>query len=127
MKYLKRKKSQRSNPKNCFPEEAPKYMSLYESFDFLKEVSGLLKLDFTLTEFGGTFFAGFSWCLFFLDQGENYTGIKLAKTQSVKIQLKSRETPVDKNVGKMKQNLDTRGLLTPKSAKLTCYSILKIH
>ena len=66
MKDIKRKKkSQRSNPKNCFPEEAPKYMSLYESFDFLKEVSGLLKLDFTLTEFGGTFFAGFFPDVFF--------------------------------------------------------------
>ena len=40
-------------------------MSLYESFDFLKEVSGLLKLDFTLTEFGGTFFAGFFPDVFF--------------------------------------------------------------
>ena len=34
MKDIKRKKSERSNPKNCLPEEAPKYMSLYESFDF---------------------------------------------------------------------------------------------
>ena len=41
-------------------------MSLYESFDFLKEVSGLLKLDFTLTEFGGTFFADFFPDVFFL-------------------------------------------------------------
>ena len=34
MKDIKRKKSERSNPKNCLPEEAPKYMSLYESFNF---------------------------------------------------------------------------------------------
>ena len=33
-KDIKRKESQRSNPKNCLSEEAPKDMSLYESFDF---------------------------------------------------------------------------------------------
>ena len=34
--------------------------------------------------------------------------------------------PVHKNVEKMKQNIDRRRL-TPKSAKLVCYPILKIQ
>ena len=51
---------------------------------------------------------------------------KLTKTQSMKTQVKSGEIPVHKNVGKMKQNIDSRRL-TPKSAKSTFYLILKIH
>ena len=47
--YHKRKENQVSNMKNLLPEEAPKGksakdMSLYKSFDFLKELSGLQKL-----------------------------------------------------------------------------------
>ena len=43
----------------------------------------------------------------------------------MKIQVKSGEIPVCKNVGKMKPKVDSRRL-APKSAKLTCYPILKI-
>ena len=50
----------------------------------------------------------------------------LTKTQSMKTQVKSGKIPVHKNVGKMKQNVDSRRL-TPKSAKSTFYLILKIH
>ena len=42
----------------------------------------------------------------------------------MKIQVKSGEIPVRKNVGKIMQNFDSRRL-TPKSAKLKCYPILK--
>ena len=44
----------------------------------------------------------------------------------MKTQVKSGEIPVRKDVGKMKQNVDSRRL-TPKLAKLTCYPILKIQ
>ena len=64
----------------------------------------------------------FSRCLFFLFQGENYTGKKLAEPQSVKIQVNSREIRFRKNVGKMKQNVDTRRLI-PRSAKVDMLSI----
>ena len=68
----------------------------------------------------------FSQCLFFLGQGEKCTGKKLAETQSMKTQVKSGKIQVRKNVGKMKQNVDSRRL-TPNSAKLTRYQILKIQ
>ena len=42
------------------------------------------------------------------------------------MQVKSGEIPVCRNVGKMKQNVDSRRLKA-KSAKLTCYLILKIQ
>ena len=61
---------------------------------------------------------------FFLGQGEKYTRKKLVETQSMKTQVKSGEIPVHKNFGKIMQNVDSRRL-TPKSAKLTCYPILK--
>ena len=51
---------------------------------------------------------------------------KLTETHSMKTQVKLREIPVHKNVGKMKQNVDSRRL-TPKLAKLTCYEILEIQ
>ena len=44
----------------------------------------------------------------------------------MKTQVKSGEIQVRKNVGKMKQNVDSRRL-TPNSAKLTRYQILKIQ
>ena len=44
---------------------------------------------------------------------------KPAETQSMKIQVKSGEIPVCKNVGKIMQYVGSRRL-TPKSAKLTC-------
>ena len=44
----------------------------------------------------------------------------------MKTQVKLREIPVHENVGKMKQNVDSRRL-TPKLAKLTCYEILEIQ
>ena len=110
-------------------------MSLYESFDFLKEVSGLLKLHFPLKDYiiggyfwlssGEHFLPAFLPVSFFLGQGEKYTGKNLAETQPVVIQVKSGETPVCKSVEKMKQNVDSLRL-TPKLAKMTCYPIPKI-
>ena len=47
------------------------------------------------------------------------------KTQSMKIQVESGEILVRKNVGKIMQNVVSH-TLTPKSAKFTCYPILKI-
>ena len=44
----------------------------------------------------------------------------------MKIQVKSGEIPVRKNVGKMKQNVDSFRF-APKSAKLTCYPMLKFQ
>ena len=73
---------------------------------------------------GNIFCRLFSRCLFFLGQGEKYTGKRLIETQSMKTWVKSGEIPVRINIGKMKQNVDSRRL-TYKSAKLTCYSILK--
>ena len=73
---------------------------------------------------GEIFFSGFFGGFFFLSKVEKYTGKKLAETQSMKIQAKSEEIPVRKNVGKIMQNVDSRRL-TPKSAKLTYYPILK--
>ena len=72
-------------------------MSLYESFDFSEGGIRVAKISFSLerlyygrifsTEFGETFFAGFfSRCLFFIGQGEKYTG-----KNSYKIQVKSGE------------------------------------
>ena len=62
-------------------------MSLYESFDFSEGDIGVAKIAFSLerlyygriflTEFGGTFFAGFF-------PGGSYTGKKLTETQSMK-------------------------------------------
>ena len=78
------------------------------------------------TKFGRTFFAGFfQVSLFFWDQGENTPGKNFPETQSVKIELKSGEIPVLKNLGKIIWNVDSRSL-TPKSAKLAYHQILKI-
>ena len=82
--------------------------------------------DFGGKEFGGKFFSGFFPGFFFLSKVEKYTGKKLAETQSMKIQAKSEEIPVRKNVGKIMQNVDSRRL-TPKSAKLMCYPLIKIQ
>ena len=76
--YHKRKESRVSNLKNCLPEEPPKEksakdMSLCESFDFLKELSGLQKLHLPLKDY----MDGYFW----LSLGE----------QSMKIQVKSGE------------------------------------
>ena len=74
-KDIKRKESQRSNPKNCLPEEAPKDMSLYESFDFFEKEISFAKIAFSLerlyygriflTEFGGHFLSAFFPVSFF--------------------------------------------------------------
>ena len=72
-----------------------------------------------MTEFGGTFFAGFFPGLFFFSgQAENTPGKNPAETQSIKIQVKSGEILVRKNVGKIVQNVDSPRV-APKSAKLT--------
>ena len=75
---------------------------------------------------GQHFLLAFFLVSFFLRPRRKLHRKKLAETQSMKIQVKSGEIPVRKNVGKMKQNVDSRRL-TPKSAKLTCYPILKIQ
>ena len=82
-KDIKRKESQRSNPKNCLWEEAPKDMSLYKSFDFSEGGIGVAKIAFSFKRlyYGWIFFS--RW-LFFLGQGEKYTGKKLTETQSMK-------------------------------------------
>ena len=57
-------------------------------------------------------------CPFFSGQGENTPGKNLAETQSMKIQVKSGEILVQKNVRKIMQNVDIPRV-TPKLAKLT--------
>ena len=59
--HHKRKESQVSNLKHFLPEEAPKEksakdMSLYESFNFLKELSGLPKLHLPLKDYMDRYF-----------------------------------------------------------------------
>ena len=66
----------------------------------------------------------FFWLSFFSGEGEKTPRKTHAETQSVKVQVKSGEIPARKNVGKIMQNVDSRRL-TPKSAKLTCYHIIK--
>ena len=44
-------------------------------------------------------------CLFFLRQRESTSGKNPAESQSMKIQVKSEEIPVRKNVGKIMQNV----------------------
>ena len=109
-------------------------MSLYELSNYSEGVIGVAKIGFSLErlygrifliEFGRTFFCGlFSRCLFFLGQGENTPGKNPAEAQSMKIQVKSGEIQVRKNVDN--QNVDSRRR-TAKSAKLTCYLVLKIQ
>ena len=104
-------------------------MSLYESCDFSEGVIEVAKIEFSLegvygpiflTEFGGKLFASFFPSLFFFSQGENPPPKKNpAETQSMKIQVKSGEILVCKNVGKIMQNIGSRRL-TSKSTKLTC-------
>ena len=47
-KDIKRKKSKRSNPKNCLPEEAPKDTSPSKSLDFSEAGIGVGKIAFSL-------------------------------------------------------------------------------
>ena len=58
-------------------------MSLYKSFDFSEGGIGVAKIAFSLKDFimDGYFFS--RW-LFFLGQGEKYTGKKLTEIQSMK-------------------------------------------
>ena len=104
-------------------------MSFYESFDFSEAGIGVAKIAFSFERlyrvWGNIFCRLFPW-LFFLGQGEKYTGKRLAGTQSMKIQVKSGEIPIRKNVGKILQNVDSRRL-TLKWAKLAYYSTLKIQ
>ena len=103
-------------------------MSLYGSCDFSEGVIEVAKIAFSLervygriflTEFRGTFFAGFFPGLFFSTKEKIHREKTLAETQSMKIQVKSGEIPVRKNVGKIMQNVGRR-TLTTKAAKLTC-------
>ena len=80
------------------------------------------------TEFERTFFAGFFLFFFyFWGQGENTPGTTHLPPRNLvkKVQVKSGEIPVLKNLRKIIWNVDSRSL-TPKSAKSTCHPILKI-
>ena len=94
---------------------------------FLKELCRLQKLYFLLKEY----MDGYFWLsleeyflqaffpIFFSSAKEKiHRGKKPTETQSMRIQVKSREIIVCKNVGKIMQNVGSR-TLTPKSAKLT--------
>ena len=132
-KHHKRKKVKRQIRKIAsqkkHPMENPRKIWVYTShLIFMKELSRFLKIVFSrervygrifLTEFGGTFFAGLYPDLFSLAKEKIHREKNLADTQSMKIQVKSGEIPVCKNVGKIMQNVGSRRL-TPKSAKLTC-------
>ena len=95
---------------------------------FPKELSRLKKIAFSLervygriflTEFRGTFFAGFFPGLFSSAKEKIHREKTLAETQSMKIQVKSGEIPVRKKVGKIMKKVSSRRL-TLKSTKLTC-------
>ena len=83
--HHKRKESQVWNLKYFLPEESPKNksakdMSLYESFDFLKELSRLQKIDYKDGYFWLSleehFFCGLFPAVFFLRPRRKYTGKK---------------------------------------------------
>ena len=79
------------------------------------------------TKFVGTFlYRLFSRYLFFLSHREKTPEKTPTETQSMKIQVKLGEMPVRKNVGKIMQNVNSCRV-TSKSARLTCYSTLKIQ
>ena len=74
------------------------------------------------------FLQGFFYFLFlFWGQGENTPGTTHLPPRNLvkKVQVKSGEIPVLKNLRKIIWNVDSRSL-TPKSAKSTCHPILKI-
>ena len=50
------------------------------------------------------------WVSFFLGEGEKTPRKTHVENQSVKVQVKSGEIPVCKNVGKIMQNVDSRRL-----------------
>ena len=100
---------------------------------FLKQLSGLQKLHFPLKEYMERlyglnlvehFLQIFFHVFFFLRPRRKYTEKKPPKNSANKIQVKSGEIPVLKNLGKTIRNIDSR-TLTSKSAKLTCNPILK--
>ena len=73
------------------------------------------------------FFTGFfPGIFFFLSHREKTPEKTPTETQSMKIQVKLGEMPVRKNVGKIMQNVNSCRV-TSKSARLTCYSTLKIQ
>ena len=72
-------------------------MSLHESFDFSEGVIEVAKPPFSLERLYGQIFL-------------TEFGKSPAETQSMKIQVKSGEIPVRKNVGKIMQNVGSRRL-----------------
>ena len=64
-RYLKEKKVKDQIRKTVSQKKHTKAWVYTNHSIFLKEVLGLLKLHFTLTELGGTFFAGFFPGVFF--------------------------------------------------------------
>ena len=117
--HHKRKKSQVSNLKNCLPEEAPneksaKDMSLYESFDFLKELLGLQKLNLPFKDgyfwlsLGNIFLRAFFPLSFFLRPRRKYTGKKAHRNSvsenSSKVRRKASPEERWKNYAKRRQS-----------------------
>ena len=96
-------------------------MSLYESFDFYEVITEVANIAFSLERvYGRTFLTEFFPGVFFFQAKEKIHQEKdPAETQSKDLQVKSEETPVHKDVGKIMQNIGSRRL-TPKSAKLIC-------
>ena len=91
----------------------------------LKELSRLQSFHFPLKEYMDRYFwlsLDEQFCRLFSQsffQRENTPRKNPTETQSMKIQVKSGEIPVRKNVGKIMQNVGRR-TLTTKAAKLTC-------
>ena len=104
--HHKRKESQVSNLKNFLPEEAPKEksakdMSLYESFDFLKELSGFQKLHLPLKDY----MDGYYW----LSLVEHFfagslPGVFFSQAKEKIHQEKLRRNSVNENSSKVRRN-----------------------
>ena len=99
--HHKRKENQVSNMKNFLPEEAPKEksakdMSLYESFDFLKELSGLQKLHLLLKNK----MDGYFW----LSLGNIYLRAFFLRPRRKYTEKKPRRNSVNENSSKVRRN-----------------------
>ena len=132
--HHKGKESQVSNLKSCLSEEAPKEKSakdgsLYESLDFSEIFIGVEKIPsflerlsgkIFLTELGGTHFCG--RCRFFLRPRKKCTTKKPRRNS-----VSENSSNVRRNVSPEERwkNYAERTRLTPKSAKLAWYAIVK--
>ena len=121
--------SQKKHPRKYLP----KTWAYTNHSIFLKDLSGLQKLHLPLEDYmdgyfwlslGKHIFADFCQVPFFRRPRRKVIGKNPAETQSMKIQLNSREINVGKNAGKIIQNVDNPRL-TSQSTKLAWYPILK--